>query len=130
MIDQECGPELHSRLHPLWLYPPEYVNAHDAEIEEEQRTAPTKSTPVEVSVGRINALLAFDRRAGISRIKAPTLVMACADDYITPSYYSEALARAIPGAKLVIPHGGGHAFSKTRTGEYNRIVLDFLGAAA
>ena len=39
------------------------------------------------------------------------------------------LARAIPGAKLMIPHGGGHAFSKTRTEEYNRIVLDFLGAA-
>ena len=77
-----------------------------------------------------DALLAFDRRGGLSRIKAPTLVMACADDYITPSYYSEALARAIPNAKLVIPHGGGHAFSKTRTEEYNRIVLDFLGAAA
>ena len=126
---QECGPELHSRFHPLWLYPPEYVNAHDAEIEEEQQRSPTRSTPVEVSVGRINALLAFDRRAGLSRIKAPTLVMACDDDYITPSYYSEALARAIPGAKLVIPHGGGHAFSKTRTEEYNRIVLDFLSAA-
>jgi aminoacrylate hydrolase len=55
--------------------------------------------------------------------------MACDNDYITPSYYSEALARAIPGAKLVIPHGGGHAFSKTHSEEYNRIVLDFLGAA-
>jgi aminoacrylate hydrolase len=126
---QEGGPELHSRFHPLFLYPPEWINAHDAEIEEEQRGSPTRSTPVEVSVGRINALLAFDRRAGLSRIKAPTLVMASDNDYITPSYYSEALARAIPGAKLVIPHGGGHAFSKTRPEEFNRIVLDFLSAA-
>jgi len=40
-------------------------------IEQPQRTAPTKSAPVEVSVGRINALLALDRRAGLPWIKAP-----------------------------------------------------------
>jgi aminoacrylate hydrolase len=125
---QQCGPELHSMFHPLWLFPPDYVNAHDDEITEEQRNAPAKSTPVEVSVGRIDALLAFDRRAGLPRIQAPTLVMACDNDYITPSYYSEAIARAIPHAKLLIPHGGGHSFSKTCPAEFNRIVLDFLAA--
>lgn len=125
---QQCGPELHSMFHPLFLYPPQWINAHDAEITEEQRHAPTKSSPVEVSMGRIDALLAFDRRAGLSRIKAPTLVTASDNDFITPSYYSEALARAIPNAKLVIPHGGGHSFSKTIAAEYNRIVMDFLTA--
>jgi aminoacrylate hydrolase len=114
--------------HPLFLYPPEYVNAHDEEITEEQRTAPTKSSSVDVSVGRITALLAFDRRAGLSRIKSPTLVMTSDNDYITPSYHAEKLAREIPGAKLVIPRGGGHSFSKTQPVEFNRIVLDFLKA--
>ena len=122
-----CGPELHAMFHPLFLYPPDYVNAHDAEIAEEQRRAPTKSASVEASIGRINALLAFDRRAGLARIKAPTLVMACDNDYITPSYYSEEIARTIPGAKLVILRGGGHSFSKTRPEDFNRNVLDFLG---
>ena len=125
---QQCGPELHSMFHPLWLFPPDYVNAHDDEITEEQRVAPAKSTPVEVSVGRINALLAFDRRAGLPRIKAPTLVMTCDNDYITPGYYAGAIARAIPGARLVVPHGGGHSFSKTQPAEFNRLVLDFLAA--
>ena len=46
--------------HPLFLYPPDYVNAHDA--------------------------------------------------------------------KLVILRGGGHSFSKTRPADFNRTVLDFLGA--
>ena len=123
-----CGPELHAMFHPLFLYPPDYVNAHDAEITQEQQSAPTKSSPVEVSIGRINALLAFDRRAGLARIKSPTLVMACDNDYITPSYHSAAIARAIPGAKLVILRGGGHSFSKTRPEEFNRTVLEFLGA--
>ncbi len=124
-----CGPELHAMFHPLFLYPPDYVNAHDAEITQEQQSAPTKSAPVEASIGRINALLAFDRRDGLARISSPTLVMACDNDYITPSYHSEALARAIPGAKLVILRGGGHSFSKTRPAEFNRTVLEFLGAA-
>ena len=123
-----CGPELHAMFHPLFLYPPDYVNAHDAEITEEQLHAPAKSAPVEASIGRVNALLAFDRRAGLARIKSPTLVMGCDNDYITPSYHSEALARAIPGAKLVMLRGGGHSFSKTRPADFNRTVLDFLGA--
>ena len=83
---------------------------------------------MDVSIGRINALLAFDRRAGLAGIKAPTLVMTCDNDYITPSYHAENLARDIPGAKLVIPHGGGHSFSKASPDEFNRIVLDFLAA--
>ena len=126
---RQCGPELHAMFHPLWLYPPDYVNAHDAEIDADRKKAAGNAPPVEVSIGRINALLAFDRRAGLSRIQTPTLVMASDNDYITPSYYSEALARAIPGAKLVIPHGGGHSFTKTRPEEFNRTVLEFLGAA-
>jgi aminoacrylate hydrolase len=125
---QQCGPELHAMFHPLFLYPAEYVNSHDDEITEEQKNAPTKSSSVDISVGRINALLAFDRRAGLGSIKAPTLVMTSDNDYITPSYHAEKLAREIPGAKLVIPRGGGHSYSKTNAEEFNRIVLDFLKA--
>ncbi len=126
---QQCGPELHAMFHPLFLYPPEYVNSHDDEITEEQNNAPTKSSSVDISVGRINGLLAFDRRAGLPTIKAPTLVLTCDNDYITPSYHAEYIARTIPGAKLVIPKGGGHSFSKANPAEFNRIVLDFLVAA-
>ena len=123
-----CGPELHAMFHPLFLYPPDYVNAHDAEIAEEQQRAPTKSAPVEASIGRIDALLAFDRRAGLARIQSPTLIVAGDNDYITPSYHAEALARAIPASQLVVYRGGGHSLSKTRPEEFNRTVLDFLGA--
>lgn len=126
---RQCGPELHAMFHPLWLYPPDYVNAHDAEITEERKKAAGSAPPAEVSIGRIDALLAFDRRADLPRIKAPTLVIASDNDYITPSYYAEAIARAIPHARLVIPRGGGHSISRTRPEEINRIVLDFLETA-
>ncbi len=124
----QAGPDLHSQFHPLFLYSPDYVNAHDAEIEAERARAPTKSSPVEVSVGRINALLKFDRRAGLSKIKAETMVMGSDSDFITPSYFSEALAQAIPGAKLIMSKGGGHSFTTTRAEQFNRDLMAFLQA--
>jgi aminoacrylate hydrolase len=126
---QQAGTELHAMFHPLFLYSPDYVIAHDGEIDQEQRNAVAGAPPVEVSVGRINALLKFDRRSGLSRIKAPTLVTASDDDFITPRYFSEALAGAIPGAKLVIRRGGGHSSTKTRAEEFNRDLQEFLAAA-
>lgn len=123
----EAGTELHAMFHPLFLYSPDYVNAHDAEIDEERRGSVAGAPPVDVAVGRINAILAFDRRAGLARIKTPTLILASPNDFITPSYHSEALKRAIPGARLEMLDGGGHSISKTRTTEFNRLVLEFLG---
>jgi len=126
---QQCGPELHGRFHPLWLYPPDWVNGHDEEIEEDQRRSLAGAPPVEVSVARINALLAFDRRADLGHIRTPTLILAADNDAITPPHYSEALARAIPGSRLHVMHGGGHAFTKTRADEFNRMALAFLQEA-
>jgi aminoacrylate hydrolase len=126
----QAGSGLHALFHPLFLYSPDYVIAHDAEIAEEQRKAIAGAPPVEVSVGRIDALLKFDRRADLGRIRAPTLVTASDDDFITPRYFSEALARTIPGAKLVIRRGGGHSSTRTRADEFNRDLLEFLAASA
>lgn len=36
------------------------------------------------------------------------------------------ISRAIPGARLHVMHGGGHAFTKTRAEEFNRMALEFL----
>jgi aminoacrylate hydrolase len=126
MLYQQAGSELHGRFHPLWLYSPDYVNANDAQIEEELRRSAENAPPAEVSIGRIDAITAFDRRADLHRITTPTLVMAARDDYITPCYHAEALARAIPGAQLELMPSGGHALSKTRTEAFNERVLRFL----
>jgi aminoacrylate hydrolase len=126
---QTAGTELHAMFHPLWLYPPEYVNAHDTELDEERKRSAATAPPVEIAVARIDALLRFDRRADLKRIQAATLVIASDNDYITPSYYGESLAQSIPGAKLEIVRGGGHSISKTRPDIFNRLVMDFLGGA-
>ena len=125
---QQAGAELHAMFHPLWLLPPDYVNEHDAEIDEERKRAATAAPPVEISVGRINALLGFDRRAGLKSIATPTLIIASDNDYITPCYYAKALAKEIPGAKLEIVDGGGHSISKTKPELFNKLVMEFLTA--
>jgi len=129
LMYQTAGTELHAMFHPLWLYPPDYVNAHDAELDEERRRSAATAPPVEVAVARIDALLRFDRRADLGRIRAPSLVIASENDYITPSYYAESLAAAIPGAKLEILQGGGHSISKTCPETFNRLVMDFLASS-
>src|SRR5688572_3034986 len=86
-----AGSDLHAMFHPLWLYPPEYVNAHDAEIDEERRRSASAAPPAEVSIGRIDAITRFDRRADLGRIRARTLVVASDNDYITPPYFAKAL---------------------------------------
>ena len=126
---RQCGPELHAMFHPLWLYPPDYVNDHDGDIDEERARSIASAPPVEVSIGRIEALFRFDRRAGLPLIKSPTLIIASDNDYITPSYYAHALAQSIPASRLEIVKGGGHSLSKTRPELFNRLVLDFLTAA-
>jgi aminoacrylate hydrolase len=128
LMYQTAGTDLHAMFHPLWLYPPDYVNAHDAELDDERRRSASTAPPAEIAIARIDALLRFDRRADLNRIKAPTLVIASDNDYITPSYYAESLAQTIPGAKLELVHGGGHSISKTRPELFNRVVMEFLAA--
>ena len=55
--------------------------------------------PPEIVMSRIDAILAFDRTAELGRIRTPTLVVAAQDDLVTPAYFSEELARRIPGRR-------------------------------
>jgi aminoacrylate hydrolase len=125
---REVGAELHAQFHPLWLYPPEYVNAHDAELDEERRKAVAGAPPTDTSIARIDAIMGFDRRNDLHRIRTPTLVLCARDDYITPAYHAEYLGRAIPTATVTILPGGGHALSKTLPETFNRITLEYLAA--
>ncbi len=70
--------------------------------------------------------LAYDIRASLGQIKAPTLVMVGEDDHLKGRDYAEYIASHIPGAELlVIPHAG-HAVCWERPGEFNTLILGFL----
>ncbi len=64
--------------------------------------------------------------AELDRIRARTMIVAGEHDLIRREH-TEALARAIPGAKLWIVPRASHGVMIERADEVNPVVLDFLG---
>ena len=95
-------------------------------IEEREKDAIPGFPDAEIVTSRIDAIVDFDRTADLPRIKTRTLVICARDDFVTPAYFSEALAARIPGARLKILAKGGHCASETALDEFNKAVLDFL----
>jgi pimeloyl-ACP methyl ester carboxylesterase len=76
----------------------------------------------------VRAILGFDVRAALERVRCPTLVMAGADDATVALDLKEALARAIPGSRWVIVPGSGHATNADHPDAFNATLRDFLAA--
>ncbi|HTH98996.1 MAG TPA: alpha/beta fold hydrolase [Stellaceae bacterium] len=112
----------------LMMYPPRWIAEHNEALRLQEAQHVASMAPINVMTSRIDALLAFDRSVDLGRIKAPTLIMGAADDIITPAYFSEALARAIPKAELKMFPAGGHCFSKVLVRDFNNAVQRFLRA--
>lgn len=122
------GAAAYVRSTPVFLYPDWWINRNLALLEEREKlTIPGFPAP-EIVASRIDAIVDFDRTADLPRIKTRTLVLCARDDILTPPYFSEALARLIPGARLKILDKGGHCASETALEDFNRAVLDFLAA--
>jgi pimeloyl-ACP methyl ester carboxylesterase len=67
-----------------------------------------------------------DSRATLAEVRVPTLVLAGAEDVLTPPAESELLASAIPGAKLEIVPRAGHLASLERPDAVNAVLQAFL----
>jgi 3-oxoadipate enol-lactonase len=72
------------------------------------------------------AILAHDTLDDLSRITAPTLVIAGTDDELVDARNSPLLAERIPGARLHMFPGLRHGFTGERPDEVNAVILEFL----
>lgn len=124
----KSGSAAYQHAAPLFLYPGWWITAHAERLEQEERASLSTFPPVEIAASRIDAILAFDLTTRLKEIRTPTLVICAKDDNLTPAYFSEELAQAIPGAHLALLERGGHACSQTMVEEFNKIVLSFLRA--
>lgn len=120
------GVESYVRSSPIFLYPSAWVHEHDAELAQAERQAVASSAPAKIIASRLDAVLRHDQMHALGKIVAPTFVTCARDDFLTPPYYSEELAEAIPNASLEFVSKGGHACSITNAGEFNDRVLNFL----
>lgn len=72
------------------------------------------------------AMVERDFSRALRAIRAPTLVVWGADDTIAPLRTGQAIAAAIPGARLTVIEGAGHAPMVQFPGRVNPILLDEL----
>lgn len=125
---RRLGPGAYLRSNALFLMPPSWVRDHADELRIGDEEAARRIPDPEVVLGRIEAILRFDRRDELGRIAAPTLVICARDDAVTPPYFSEDLARLIPGAHGVILPRGGHLCPQIMAGAFRDQVVAFLTA--
>lgn len=80
--------------------------------------------------GVIGALLGMaerpDARAWLGKIRGPTLVIAGSDDTLIPPSESEALAKAILGARLKIIPKAGHLVPFEQADAFNEVLKAWL----
>jgi aminoacrylate hydrolase len=119
------GAGFYAALTHLFGYPPAFLARSKALVDAAIRNAGMAGDPPQILPARIRALLAFDRRADLSRITSPTLVIGVRDDLITPFAASEELAAAIPGARLLAFDTGGHFFPRVEPERFVAAVTGF-----
>jgi aminoacrylate hydrolase len=122
------GPASYVQTNTLLLYPPSYIARNNEKLRQIEAQALAHFPPVEHMISRIDALLAFDRTADLGRIRTPALIMAAQDDLVTPAYFTEDLARRIPGAEAKFFPQGGHSFTQVNPREFIQALLPFLAA--
>ena len=72
------------------------------------------------------ALAAFDVRDRLGEVRAPTLVIAGAEDIATPLDHAETLAQGIHGAELVVVPGAAHLANLERPEPVTHAMLRHL----
>jgi aminoacrylate hydrolase len=120
------GPAGYLRASLLFMRPPAWIRDHEEALDREEAAMIADFPLPEIMLGRIEAILRFDRRADLPRITAPTLVVGAKDDAVTPAYFSDELGRLIPGAETVILPAGGHFFPVSAAEDFRVVLLDFL----
>lgn len=105
-----------------------FTPAAPPELVERFRTA-LAATPPEDYARLCEALAGWDFREQLGEIRAPTLVVAGAEDPATPPDHARLLADRIPDASLAVLEGAAHLANVERPEAFSRLVADHLTAA-
>ncbi|MGF1426390.1 alpha/beta fold hydrolase [Kitasatospora sp. LaBMicrA B282] len=88
------------------------------------------STPIDVVAEFYPAFAVHDKAAALAALAdLPVLVLAGTEDLLTPVGHSEAIAAALPEARLVLVPGTGHLVMLERPEEVNTRLLELIRQA-
>ncbi|PBC79358.1 pimeloyl-ACP methyl ester carboxylesterase [Streptomyces sp. TLI_235] len=89
------------------------------------------ATPIDVVAEFYPAFGLHDKKAALAALDGiPVLVLAGTEDLLTPPAHSEEIARALPGAELVLLPETGHLLMLERPEEVDRHLTGLLHRAA
>ncbi len=92
----------------------------------ERGFAEMMASPKEVIHGDFSACSVIDLMEGVKSLDLPTLIIAGADDALTPLKYSEYLNREIKGSRLAVIRDAGHMVMLEKPEETNRTIEAFI----
>lgn len=123
---RHAGVEAFLRAQPIFLYPANWISAHNAELDDEIPHQLVSFPGIATMEKRIAALASFDVRGKLAPLADKVRLLIAEDDILVPSSAGELLASELGGAWIeTIPYGG-HACNVTDPDLFNRIILDFL----
>jgi aminoacrylate hydrolase len=123
---RDSGPAAYLRAQPLFLYPPDWISAHDADLIEEARHQLADFPGAQTIEKRIAAVRTYSPELIDLTATASWLVIATRDDMLVPLASALDVAAPIGRAATFTFDWGGHACNVTDPGTFNRVVLDFL----
>lgn len=126
-ILQQMGHHAYVEASNLFLYAPGYVREHWDLLQSAEGRAKANTPDLAAAVKRIDMIIAHDALDRARDIRQPTCIVVGAQDACTPPYFSEELARHIPGAELVVIEGAGHFAYHERPDAFFSPVRRFLG---
>lgn len=106
---------------------PGWADAHPQDVDELARIALEEPMPMSAFLSQAHAVAASDRAARVPTLPHPTLVMHGTRDALVPPANGERLARAIPGARLVMLPDVGHLPMWEAPDALATAIEDFLG---
>ncbi len=121
----KVAPQQYAALGSFLGYPPEFLDANWATLENAVKGAPMSEAQQTVVTERILALLAFDRSSDVGNITLPTLIQGAEDDLIVPAYLQRQLAGLMPQATLKVLENGGHFYPVSRTATFVETLISW-----
>jgi pimeloyl-ACP methyl ester carboxylesterase len=110
-----------------WMASPAIMTAHEKVVQTlAVRQANPYPAPDAGLIAQAQAIMGHDALARVGQITASTLVLAAAEDILTPVAGAQELAEAIPGANLRILPRGAHVTAAEYPGEVSGALLEFL----